>query len=310
MVPCIASARAFCSTRLVKPLHLALLIVMNCLWAAAYSMFKALQDHLDSGQLTTLRFGLAAAVLACCWPWFAGAAPRGRDLLRSILMGVIVFVVAPRLQVAGVQEGQATDASVLMALDPLIASVGAAFFLKEHIGPRRWVGFGLGMVGVVAMAEVWRPEFRLPGLVTNALILLSFFCETTYSLIGKPIFPRASPFKILTVAIVAGALVNLALDGGSTWHAAAGLPPHAWGMLAYLTLICTVLGYALWFFVIKESEVNVAALTVFMQPVVGVIIAMAWLNENLRWGQLWGSLIIVAGLVIGLSRQLRRVPAA
>jgi len=273
-------------------------------------MFKAVKDQLNAGQLATLRFGLAAMVLVACWRWFGGNAPRGRDLLRTILMGVIVFVIAPRLQVSGVQEGKATDASVLMALEPLIASVGAAIFLKERIGPRRWLGFCLGLMGVLAMAEVWHSEFQLPGLATNAIILLSYFCETTYSLIGKPIFPRASLFKILTIALVGGTVVNLLLSGESTVHAARVLPAKVWWMLAYLTLVCTVVGYSLWFIVIKEAEVNVAALTVFMQPVVGVIIAMLWLKEDLRWGQLWGSLIIVAGLVIGLSRQVQLRSAA
>ena len=289
----------------MKPLHLILLLGMNCLWAAAYSAFKVLSPVLDSGALTTLRFGFATLILMLLWPWLPGAAPRGRDLIRTVVMGLVVFVCAPRLQVAGVQAGNATDAAVLMALDPLIASVGAAIVLKEHIGPRRWVGFMLGMSGVVLMAEVWRPNFHLPGLAANALILLSFFCETTYSLIGKPMFPRVGLFKILAVALISGTLMNLSLDAGSAFHAARTLPPSAWAMLAYLTLICTVLGYALWFIVIREAEVNVAALTVFMQPVVGVIIAMAWLGETLRWGQLWGSLVIVAGLVIGLSRQVR-----
>lgn len=290
----------------MKPLHLALLVGMNCLWAPSYSMFKLVQAHLNPGQLTTLRFGLAAAVVLLCWPRFQGNAPRGRDLWRTILMGVVVFVLAPRLQVAGLQRGQAADASVLMALDPLIASVGAAIFLKEHIGPRRWLGFLLGLVGMVVMAEIWRPDFHWPGLAANALFLLSLFCETSYSLLGKPIFPRANLFKILGVAIVSGTLVNLVLDGPATLAVVVHLPAKIWAMIAYLTLICTVLGYSLWFVVIREAEVNVAALTVFLQPVISLLFSVCWLKESLRWGQLWGSLLILAGLALGLSRQLRR----
>ena len=106
-------------------------------------------------------------------------------------MGVIVFVCAPRLQVAAVQRGHASDASVLMALAPLIDSVGAAIFLREHVAQRRWVGFLLGLTGAVLMAEVWRPDFRLPALTANALIILSFFCESTFSVMGKPALQRA-----------------------------------------------------------------------------------------------------------------------
>ena len=292
----------------MRPAYLIFLLVLNVFWAGTYSAFKALAPYLDAGQVATLRYGLAAVVLLAGWPWFRGQSPRGRDLVRTAAMGIIVFVLAPRLQVAGVQRGQATDASVLMALEPLVTSVAAAVFLREHIGPRRWIGFSLGMAGVVAMAEVWRPDFLWPGLVANALFVASFVCEAAYSVIGKPLLGRVGLLKLVTVALLAGGVVNTALDGPQTLHAALHLPPHAWALIGYLALICTVIGYAFWFVVIRETEVNVTALTVFAQPVLGVLIATLTLDETLRWGQLWGSAVIVSGLVIGLSRQIKRTP--
>jgi drug/metabolite transporter (DMT)-like permease len=289
----------------MKPWHLFLLIIMNCLWAVSYAAFKFLSPWLDAGGVASLRFGLAGAILWLCWPWLPGPAPRGLDLLRTLLMGLIVFVFAPRLQVAGVQLGHATDASVLMALDPLVSSVGAAIFLREHIAGRRWIGFILGLAGAVLMAEVWRPTFRLPALTANALILLSFTCEAAYSVMGKPVLQTAGLFKVLALALLAGAVVNLSLDGGRTMRAAAAMPPQGWLVLGYLSLICTLAGYSLWWAVIRETEVNVAALTVLIQPIVGAAVAMLWLGESLSWGQLWGSLVIVAGLIIGLPRPPR-----
>ena len=84
------------------------------------------------------------------------------------------------------------------------------------------------------------------------------------------------------------------------------MPAHAWLLLLGLALICTSLGYSFWFLVIREGEVNVAALTIFAQPVFGVVLARLWLGEVLHWGQLWGSAAIVAGLVLGLSRHIKR----
>ena len=289
----------------MKPRHLILLIVMNFFWAGSYATFKALAPELDAGGIATLRFGIAAVILLAAWPWLPGQAPRGRDLLLTALMAVIVFVFAPRLQVAGVQRGQACDAAVLMALEPLITSLGAALFLRQHIGPRRWVGFGFGLAGVVLMAEVWRPDFRLPGLTANALFVASFVCESAYSVMGKPLIQRASLMKILAMALAVGALVNCGIDGRATFAAAQQLTPGAWGLMAYLAIICTLVGYVVWFVVIRETEVNLTVLTVFIQPVVGVVIATVALQESLHWGQLWGSLAIIAGLLIALSRQIK-----
>jgi len=296
----------------MKPSHLLLLVVMNCLWAVSYPAFKVLSPWLAAGGVTTLRFGIAGAVLLLCWPWLPGAAPRGRDLVRTMLMGVISLSLAQRLQITGVQLGKAADASVLIALDPLVSSVGAAIFLREHVAARRWFGFLLGLTGAVLMAEVWRPDFRLPALTANALVILSFVCEAAYSLMGKPMLARAGLFKILAIALLAATAVNVSLDGRTTFQAAAAMPLQAWLVVVYLSLICTLVGYSLWYVVIREAEVNVAALTIFVQPVVGAAVAMLWLGESLHWGQLWGSLVIVVGLVVGLPRQFRRrvMPAA
>jgi drug/metabolite transporter (DMT)-like permease len=285
----------------MKPTHLILLIVLNFCWAASYSTFKVLAPYLENGSIVTLRFTVAALVLLVLWPVLPGKAPRGLDLMKASAMGIIVFVFAPRLQVAGVQLGQAGDSSVLIALEPLITSVAAALFLREHIALRRWLGFSFGILGVLLLARVWRPDFKWLGLTANLLFISSFVCETAYSIMGKPLIERAGFMKVLSVALLAGAAVNLLLNGHSTFLAVPAMPLTAWGIIGFLALICTLVGYSVWFVVIRDIEVNVAVLTLFIQPVVGVAVAGLWLGEPLHWGQLWGSVAIVAGLVVGLS---------
>lgn len=290
----------------MKPLHLILLILMNCCWAATYSIFKELSPWLDPAGVATLRFGSSAIIILCCWPWLPGATPRGRDLVGAILIGLATFVLAPRLQVAGVQLGSASDAAVLLALEPLIVSVGAGIFLRERIGPRRWIGFALGLSGVLLIAKVWQPDFHWSAFTADMLIVLSSFCDAVYSVAGKPLLSRAGMLKILAVALIAGTVANLSLDGLHTVHAAAALPTRAWLLMAFLSLICTLAGYWLWFAVIREAPVSTVALTVFVQPLAGVAIAAIFLREPLHWAQLWGALTIFTGITIGLSRQMQK----
>jgi len=124
--------------------------------------------------------------------------------------------------------------------------------------------------------------------------------------LGKPIVARASAVKMLAVALLTGTAINLLIDGRMTLRAATTLTPQAWGLLLALAVICTAIGYTVWFIVIRECPVNVAALTIFAQSVFGVAIAALWVGEKLHWGQLFGSLAIVAGLVLGLSRQIQK----
>ena len=294
----------------MKPAHLGLLILFNVFWAATLSASKALEPHLGPGGVVTLRFGGAGLGMLLLWPWLPGAAPRGWDFAKAGVMGCITFVLGQRLQVFATQAGSAGNSSVLMAAEPVLTAVAASLFLREHVPARRWIGFALGALGVLLLCGIWRADFKWASLATSVIFISSFFCEAAYSIIGKPLIERAGLLKVMTVALAAGLVVNLAIDGPSTLAAARTLPPKAWLIVAYLAVICTMIGYALWFVVIRETDVNVAVMTILAQPVAGVPIAVVWLGEPVHWGMLWGSLAIVAGLFVGLARDASPAPAA
>src|SRR5262249_41309582 len=146
----------------MRPSYLILLLVMNFFWAGVYSAYKviAAPTGLSAGNIVTLRFGLAGLCLFVFWPFYKGPGPKGKDLLKTGLMGVVVYVLGQRLQVYGNQLGTAGNSSVLMAVEPLIASVAAAVFLREKLGPRRVLGFALGLLGVGLLNRFWSPDFH------------------------------------------------------------------------------------------------------------------------------------------------------
>lgn len=283
-----------------------LLLLMNACWAVVYSSYKVIGTALPTGGIVTLRFGLAGMCLLLLWPWLPGPAPRGLDLVKTCGLGVIVFVVGQRLQVYGNQLGTAGNSAVLLAVEPLVTSVAAAVFLREHIGPRRLAGFALGATGVALISGSGQKDFQWTTLSASVIFVSSFLCEAAYSVAGKPIVRRAGVMKMLAISLVAGTVVNLMIDGAATFAGAKELSTLGWSLLVFLALVCTVVGYTVWLVIIRECPVNVAALTLFAQSLFGVAIAAVWLREKLHLGQLLGGLAITLGLLIGLSRQISR----
>lgn len=292
----------------MRPFYLIILLILNFFWAAVYSAYKLLGQSLPTGPIVTLRFGMAGVCLLAIWPWLKGPSPRGRELIKTLILGLMLYVVGQRMQVYGNNLGSAGNSSVLMAVEPLITSVGAAIFLGEHIGPRRIFGFALGMCGVALLNGVGRSDFHWTGLGASLIFVGSFVCEGASSVLGKTIVLKASPVKMLAISLVIGTAVNLLIDGPTTFTAARGLSSGAWALLIAMATICTAFGYTVWFVIIRECPVNVAALTIFAQSLFGVMLAALWLKEQLHWGQLWGSIAIVLGLIVGLSRQIKKKP--
>src|SRR5947207_193511 len=215
----------------MKLSYLIILLIMNFFWAAVYSAYKLIGPDLSTGGIVTIRFGLAALFLLFAWPWLPGPTPRGRDFAVSCIMGITLIVIGQRLQVYGNQLGTAGNSAVLMGFEPIVTSVAAALFLSEHIGPRRWVGLGLGLCGVGLLHGIWRPDFQWAGLTASLIFLSSFVCEAAYSVLGKPIVMRAGVMRMLAISLTAGTLVNLLIDGSNTFRAALGLPFQAWILL-------------------------------------------------------------------------------
>ncbi|MCC7375756.1 MAG: DMT family transporter [Verrucomicrobiales bacterium] len=288
----------------MKSAHLVLLLLLNAGWACMPTIATQLSDQVGARQFVFLRYGLAFVGLVVLWPWLPGSAPRGRDFWRAVVMGITVFNVGHILQVAGIQSSYASDASLLIALDPLVSSLGAALFLHEAIPGRRWVGFALAIAGVGLMS-LWHPEAPLPGLVANLLIVLSFVSEAVWSVMGKPLIERCGVYKMTVVGLGAGTVANLlvlAADGPAQHVAAiARMSGHAWLLLGFLGIVLTAFGYSVWLIVIREVPVSVAAMTIYLQPIFGTLVAIWATQERLHFGHLLGCLAIVAGVVVGAS---------
>src|SRR5258707_3931032 len=103
--------------------------------------------------------------------------------------------------------------------------------------------------------------------------------------------------KMVAIELTVGTIGNLLIDGKATLVAAKSLSRTTWLLLGGLSIICTVIGYIVWFNVIRECPINVAALTVFAQTIIGVALAALWVGEKLHGGHLLVSLAVVARLV-------------
>jgi len=288
----------------LKAVHLILLLALNVGWAALPAIVTRLESQLAPLEFVSLRYAFAFAGLALVWPWLPGKLPRGLDFWRTAIMGIIVFTVGHQFQVLGMQRSGASDAAILLALDPLVSSLGAALFLHERIPGKRWTGFALAIVGVSLMS-LWNRSAPLPGLVANLMIVLSFVSEAVWSVMGKPLVSRWGIPKVTALALAAGTLANgLMLLPDAPAHGAhiAALSWEAWGWLAFLGIVLTAIGYSVWYVVIRDVPVSVASMTIYLQPVVATVLAVTWAGGDPHAGHAWGSLFIVLGVVLGIQR--------
>lgn len=188
--------------------------------------------------------------------------------------------------------------SVLFGLSPLITSLGAALWLKEEtLTPHKLAGMLLGLAGLLL---VFHGGLGLGGGAGPGVVAL-FLAVVTQSLglvwlkrIGDDSPPLATTLGSLVVALPLFFAAWWLADG----HWPATLPQRAVMATLYLGVFGSVLGFALYFYMIKHMEAGRIALITLITPVLALLLGHG-LNHEQVLPQVWlGTASIMLGLCL------------
>lgn len=293
---------------------IAVLITINVLWAASYSVVKFGLGSMHAAEIVFWRFSLSALILAAIVlvRRIPMRLPR-RDLAHALGAGIFLGL-SHWLWVTGINLSQAADASLLYAFEPVLGIILASLLLRERLRATTVVGLLLVIAGILKLSRIDLATLSFgtgQTAVGNLLIVGGIVCESLFSIVLKPVARRRSALLVTTIALAAAsAILLLPLRGEISAIA-------RWGTrealaIAYLVLICTVGGYTLWTRVMQNLPVGIMLFTIFVQPIAGALIAAATLGERLDARLLIGGALLLAGMgvaVIGHARA-RRATAA
>jgi len=219
--------------------------------------------------LTVARFLLAAPVCAA-YAWRhrgeAGVVLRGHWRRVLLCGGFAVPAYNLALYYAQQHGVPAPIASLTTTLLPLFVMVLAAAFLRERVTGRKMAGFAISVVGMGVIASARRGETGTVYAVLVALAAVAPLSWSLYSVLSKPVAGRVPPLLWTYLAVTVGAVLLLPLLPGRAWEQWRALDAPGWLALAYLSFPCTVLGFALWTWLLRHLPASTLGLTVFLNP--------------------------------------------
>ena len=195
--------------------------------------------------------------------------------------------------------------SVLFGLTPLVTSGFAALWLKEDsLRPARLAGLALGLGGL-ALIFVTNQEVAGPQAVYGIAALLLGVVIYAASLVGlKRIGDRSPP-----LATTAGTLVVAVPLFVATWWltdeglAPAAMPSRAGAAIVYLGVFGSVVGFSLYYYVIKHLEASKVALITLITPVLALLLGHLANGEAVQPRVWLGAALISLGLAVHQGRE-------
>lgn len=189
-------------------------------------------------------------------------------------------------------------AAVLQAL-PLAATLGAALFLGEHVGWRRWAAMAVGLLGVLIVIRPGFDSFR-PDVLWVLL--------TVVALALRDLSSRRIPGHVSHRMISAWGLLSLAaLGGGLGLFQGGWLWPEGWAAVSLVAaIVFGTIGYWAITAASRTGDVGLVAPFRYTRLLFALILAVLILKEKLDAATLGGAGLIIAAGLYSFLRERRR----
>lgn len=188
--------------------------------------------------------------------------------------------------------------SVLFGLAPIVTGLMASLLLAEQaLTISRLFGMLLGLAGLAIMllgSQALGPDsaYGIAGMVFSVLAYSA--SAVAVKRIGADIPALATTIGGLIVTVPL--LVGLYLVSGQPLPSSA--PPRAMMSIIYLGLIGSVLGFAMYYYVLQHVEATRVALITLVTPVLALILGHNLNDEPIQTEVITGTAAILSGLLL------------
>lgn len=275
-----------------------LLVLLSAMWGGSFLLIKIAVGSLPPLWVAALRIAIGGLALLLVVRLRGLRLPRGwRVWSRLGFMGVIGNLLPFTLIGWGELQVASGLAAILMAMVPLMVMVIAHFIVPdEPLTPGKIAGIVLGTGGVVVLIGPAALSGVGSHVAAELAILGATVCYAASALAGRglpPLTPDAASAAMLLVAAPLGLLL-----------AALTAPPYSLSpspesLLAagFLGLLCTGLGYVLFFRILGSAGAGFTSMNNFLVPPFGVFYGGLILGERLPPSAFAAMALILAGLL-------------
>jgi drug/metabolite transporter (DMT)-like permease len=249
------------------------------------------------------RFLLASASLLALVAWRQGGLPRPtRGEWKLIVgLGLTGIFLYNLCFLYGLQRLAAGHGALVVALNPVIVTLAAAWLAHERLTPRKAAGSAIALVGCLTVIGHGSPLAPLEGELGfgEALIMGCAILWAAYTLIGRRATKTLSPLVATAYSSAVGwaMLVGVAaVDQPASLMPA--FSPLVWLCIVFLALLGTTLGFT-WFNQ-AVARIGAARASIFINLVpVAAVLQGAWLlDERLGVSVLVGGALVLVGVVL------------
>jgi len=303
------------SSKAISPVNIALMLILILVWGSSFVVVKwVLQYNITPIAIATFRFLVAGAFFALALAIIKFRKHQYRvfvawkDMPLLLVLGLIGITFFFMAQYVGIQLAGASVAAILVCLlSPIIISFYSLRIFKEKLTRRNVLGLGIASAGTVAVigGGTLTMQSNSMTFAFGSLILLATpFMWAAYTLLGKRMMEKYDPFLVVSYVNILGALCLVPFSlAENSFNKIMALNFNEWSAVLYLAITCSLIGYFIWFKVLSQIKAAIASSFLFAEPLITVIFAASFNQEQITLFTTIGGLLIFGGVFLVANRK-------
>lgn len=227
-------------------------------------------------------------------PWLAAYGVIGFAILQ-----VGYFIAIARMPVS--------IALIIEFTAPIWIVLYIRFIRKKFVPKLMWLSIGMGFLGLLLVAQVWR------GMTLNGIGVMAAFLDAfalaTYFLLGEKLGAQRSTDTLTVWGLGFAALVwaiftplwdfpiNVFTEKINLLGTFSKYELPGWVLILWIITMGTIVPYISILHGLKQLSASTSSVIGMLEPVIAGAFAWWWLGETWTFVQLVGGLVVIAGII-------------
>lgn len=290
------------------------LLTTAVIWGAAGPVIKFTLAGIEPLPFLAYRFAISAVFSIFFFSAKIAQGKKFRNLKANfplaLLYGFLAVPLALSLLFFGLEKSTVLDSTLITIAGPIIVTLGAVHFFRDHITKREKLGIMIVLLGVIlnSLLPIFQggQGIRLTG---NLLLLVYLLADSGSVLLAKKAIKNKTKSANLTsLAFIVGAvclipLTILIYGWENLLTTILTLPLKYHFGVWYMALLSGNLAYFMYVRGQRSIEVSEAVLFNYLIPLFSVPLAVFWLGESLSLSFILGAIIIATGVYIAEKKK-------
>lgn len=296
------------AARAISPLNVFLMLCLITFWGSSFVVVKeVLKEGLTPVSIATFRFLVAGALFLVALFLNRARQPSYRLLVEKKDVKALVFLALSgvtlffMVQYTGISMAGPSIAAILVCLlAPVLISVFSAWLFREHLKRRQIVGIGAAALGTftIVAGDVFSSQGNSAFLQGSLLLLLTPLMWAGYTIVGKKLMEKYDPFLVVSYVSILGGLLLVPFSlAENSFHLIATVSLQGWLLILFLAFTCSLLGYYIWFYVMKRVKAAVASSFLFGEPLITALFAVTFVGDRITVPIVAGGLLVFVGVL-------------